>query len=386
MKKIMMIIPSNNGTIARCSLNLYYALRETKDVKVKVVMVHKYDKGFEEFQQCDFFTKEKVSFVGSLLQGLGRNRWLRRIKKAFQPDLTISTLPGCSTLNVKAGGNDYKIGIFHAPNTQIKGYKLQYLISQYSYKHIYPKLDKLYCVNSGLYDFFTQHYPWIDKSKIDVVYNVHPVEKIRKVAVEELDNDTERDIFKYNKVILFCGRLEYEKVPHRLLRAFGKSNLSDSGYHLVFMGNERQILWLELAELAKELNIKEFVHYLGAKTNPYKYMVHSAVLASSSRSEGLPGVLIESLILGKPVVSTNSSRGVWEILSCDDKYDAQLIERFHTKDGIITPNTQDEQLNIEQLALALNEIVGEEYRHVEAKFIEKVKKEYIIDKYLNCIR
>ena len=115
-------------------------------------------------------------------------------------------------------------------------------------------------------------------------------------------------------------------------------------------------------------------------------MNHSRAIVSSSKSEGLPGVLIESLILGKPVVTTNSSRGVWEILSCDDQYDAKLKERFHTKDGVITPNTQDEQLNIEQLAKALDEVVGEEYRHIDARFIEKVKKEYIIDKYLNCIK
>lgn len=381
-----MIIPSNNGTIARCSMNLYNALRQVEGVEVKVVMVHKFNKGFEEFNQCEYFINGSGSFISSLFQGLSRNSWIKKIKKSFQPDLTISTLPGCSTLNVKAGGNDYKIGIFHAPNTQIKGYKLQYLISQYSYKLIYPKLDKLYCVNAGLYDFFTRHYPWIDKSKMEVVYNVHPVEKIRNVSVEELDSDTERDIFKNNKVILFCGRLEHEKAPHRLLSAFKESNLSASGYHLVFMGNERQILWSELAEVSKEMNIKESVHYLGVKANPYKYMVRSAALASSSRSEGLPGVLVESLILGKPVVTTNSSRGVWEILSCDDNYDAQLKERYHAKDGIITPNTEDEQLNIGQLAKALDEVVGEEYRHVDAQFIEKVKKEYIIDKYLNCIQ
>ena len=381
-----MIIPSNNGTIARCSLNLYNVLREVKGVEVKVVMVHKFDKGFEEFQHCEYFTKGTGSFVGSLLQGIGRNRWIRRIKKSFQPDLTISTLPGCSTLNVKAGGDDYKIGIFHAPNTQIKGYKLQYLVSQYSYKHIYPKLDKLYCVNAGLYDFFTQNYPWIDKSKMEVVYNVHPVEKIRKASVEELDNDAERAIFKNNKVILFCGRLEYEKVPHRLLRAFGKSKLSGFGYHLVFVGNERQIFWSELTELAKGMKIKKFVHYLGAKTNPYKYMARSTALASSSRSEGLPGVLIESLILGKPVVTTNSSRGVWEILSCDEKYNAQLRNIMYASDGIITPNTEDEELNINQLALALNEIVGDKYKKVSPAFVEKVKGENIVDKFLNCIK
>ena len=115
-------------------------------------------------------------------------------------------------------------------------------------------------------------------------------------------------------------------------------------------------------------------------------MARSAASVSSSKSEGLPGVLIESLILGKPIVTTNSSRGVWEILSCDEQYDSNLKGMLHAADGIITPNTNDEQLNVEQLALALNEIVGEQNKEVKAPFLQKVTGEYIVDKYLNCIK
>ena len=115
-------------------------------------------------------------------------------------------------------------------------------------------------------------------------------------------------------------------------------------------------------------------------------MARSTALVSSSKSEGLPGVLIESLILGKPVVTTNSSRGVWEILSCDENYDAQLRDIMYASDGIITPNTEDEELNINQLAIALNEIVGDKYRKISPAFVEKVKGENIVDKFLSCIK
>lgn len=381
-----MIIPSNYGTISRCSLNLYNALREAKDCEVKVVMVHKYRTGFEEFENCEFFMEGEGSFIRSLLQSIGRTRWIKRIKKDFKPNLTISMLPGCSTLNVKGKGNDCKIGIFHAPNTQIQGLKLQYMVSQFSYRYVYPKLDKLFCVNKGVYEFFLENYPWIEKTKMEVVYNVHPINKIKKLALESIENNEELQLFKEKKVILFCGRLEFIKAPLRLLTAFRQSILPSQGYHLVFIGQERQVLWNELKESAASMGIDQFVHYIGAQNNPYKYMARSAALVSSSKSEGLPGVLIESLILGKPVVTTNSSRGVWEILSCDEHYDANLQEEFRTTDGIITPNTHDEQLNVEQLALALNEIVDEQYNDVKAPFLKKVTSKYIIDKYLNCIK
>lgn len=386
MKKVLLIIPSNTGTIGLCSLNLYNALRKIRDIEVKAVMVHKYDKGYEEFNDCDSYMKGTGSFIKNLFQSAERRKWLKRIKESFTPDLSISTLSGCSTLNVRTGGKDYKIGVFHAPNTQIKGLWLQYLVSQLSYRFIYPKLDKLFCVNRGLYDFFIDNYPWIDQTKIDVVYNVHPIEKIKKLSIEELDNENERAIFSNYKVILFCGRLEYVKAPQRLLRAFGQSGLPHKGFLLVFMGHERQVSWEELRGIANEMSIESCINYIGAKANPYKYMSRASVLVSSSKSEGLPGVLIESLALGKPIVTTNSSRGVWEILSCDDKYDADLKTRKYFADGIITPNTDDESLNIEQLALALNEIVDEKYKDVKAPFLKKVTEEYITNKYLNCIK
>lgn len=386
MKKILLLIPSNSGTIARCSLNLYNALREVDGIETKVVMVHKYKNGFEEFDNCDFYMKGNGSFVSSLIQTFGRTYWMKRVKKEYKPDMTISTLSGCSTLNVKAGGDDYKIGIFHAPNTQIKGLRLQYLVSEYSYKHIYPKLDKLFCVNSGLLDFFYQNYPWINHDKIETVYNIHPVEKIRERAKQALDTVEEETVFDDNKVILFCGRLEYVKAPKRLLEAFGKSKLPLMGYKLVFIGNERQVAWSELNDMALEMKIGNQVFYFGEKGNPYKYMVRSTAVVSSSKSEGLPGVLIESLILHKPVIATNSSKGIWEILSCEDKYNANLRERMMMKDGIITPNTSDECLNVEQLSLALNDIVGDKYSDIDAQFIKKVSGDFIVEKYLNCIK
>lgn len=385
MIKILLIIPSNSGTIARCSLNLYNALREVNGVETKVAMVHKYKNGFEEFENCEYYMEGNGSFVSSLVQTFGRTHWMKRIKREYKPDMTISTLSGCSTLNVKAGGNDYKIGIFHAPNTQIKGLRLQYLVSEYSYKHIYPNLDKLFCVNSGLVDFFYQNYPWISCDKIETVYNIHPVEKIREYAKQDLDSQEERAIFDDNKVILFCGRLEHVKAPQRLLEAFGKSRLPMMGYNLVFIGDERQVYWSELKDMALVMKIDDKVHYFGGKDNPYKYMVRSTALVSSSKSEGLPGVLIESLILHKPVIATNSSKGIWEILSCEDKYNANLNEKIMMKDGIITPNTADEILNVEQLSLALNDIIDDKYGYIDAQFINKVSSEFVVDKFLKCI-
>jgi glycosyltransferase involved in cell wall biosynthesis len=53
----------------------------------------------------------------------------------------------------------------------------------------------------------------------------------------------------------------------------------------------------------------------GFQSNPYPWMRNADLFAMSSDSEGLPTVLIESLILGTPVVSTDCPTGPSEILT-----------------------------------------------------------------------
>ncbi|MGC9125431.1 MAG: glycosyltransferase, partial [Caldisericaceae bacterium] len=73
------------------------------------------------------------------------------------------------------------------------------------------------------------------------------------------------------------------------------------------------------SQLAKELGISEYVWMPGFVDNPYKYMNRADVFVLSSLYEGLSMVLIESLALGVPVVSTDCPSGPREVLE-DGKY------------------------------------------------------------------
>ena len=81
---------------------------------------------------------------------------------------------------------------------------------------------------------------------------------------------------------------------------------------LVLLGEGR--LREELEELARHLGIHEDVGMPGFVDNPFRYMARSAALALSSEYEGLPGVLIQAMACGCPVVSTNCPGGSEEVL------------------------------------------------------------------------
>ena len=57
-------------------------------------------------------------------------------------------------------------------------------------------------------------------------------------------------------------------------------------------------------EVIEETNTGSSVHLVGLKENPYPYMKNSLFTVCSSNTEGLPVVCMESLLLGRPVVSS----------------------------------------------------------------------------------
>jgi glycosyltransferase involved in cell wall biosynthesis len=70
-----------------------------------------------------------------------------------------------------------------------------------------------------------------------------------------------------------------------------------------------------LQGLAAGLGIADDVALPGFVPNPFAYMARAATFALSSINEGLPGVLIQAMACGCPVVSTDCPSGPAEILA-----------------------------------------------------------------------
>ncbi len=73
----------------------------------------------------------------------------------------------------------------------------------------------------------------------------------------------------------------------------------------------------KLKDMIRERGLDDKVVILGFQQNPYKYIKNAKLLVLSSDREGLPTVVIESLILKTPVVSTDCPTGPREILIDD---------------------------------------------------------------------
>ncbi|SAK70771.1 glycosyltransferase, group 1 family protein [Caballeronia hypogeia] len=114
--------------------------------------------------------------------------------------------------------------------------------------------------------------------------------------------------------IVSVGRLDELQKDHRtLLRAYASLvNVTQAEEHLVIVGDGA--FRGELETLAKELGIADRVHFVGYRNNPHALVARARLQVLSSRTEGLPMVLLEGLALGKPVVASDCPTGPREIL------------------------------------------------------------------------
>jgi glycosyltransferase involved in cell wall biosynthesis len=112
-------------------------------------------------------------------------------------------------------------------------------------------------------------------------------------------------------VILGVGRLTRRKRFDILMRAFAKVR-AQRPVRLIILGSGGEEE--RLKALAGELRITKDVHLAGFVLNPFAYMSRASLFVLASTWEGLPGVLIQAMACGCPVVSTDCPTGPDEIL------------------------------------------------------------------------
>lgn len=175
-------------------------------------------------------------------------------------------------------------------------------------KYLYPHADAILAVSQGVADDLSKSLG-IEREKITVAYNPVVTEDIERTAAEPLGHPWFRT--GEPKVVLGCGRLTRQKNFPLLLRAF-KLVREKMEARLIILGEGEERPNLE--QLCRDLDIQKDVDLPGFVENPFQYMNRAGVFVLSSDYEGLPGVLIQAMACGAPVVSTDCLSGPREIL------------------------------------------------------------------------
>ena len=181
------------------------------------------------------------------------------------------------------------------------------------------------------------------KKKLQVLYNPHDVIAIKSLSEDNLESVFEEQLFQ-NKVILFLGRISLVKALWHLIKSFSLIENNDNSIKLVFVWEGDVQLKNYLSELSVKLGINDNIVFLGKKSNPYPYLKRASILALTSYYEGTPNVIIEAIAVETPIVSSNCTNGLIELMSFKEYI--TINDFISTESGLITPNFYFGSLNI----------------------------------------
>lgn len=182
------------------------------------------------------------------------------------------------------------------------------------YKKQYKKYDKILTICDTMRDEFVEILG-MDKTKVELVYNPINLEIIRKKAEDvnpKYGNYLKEDYF------LQVSRLTQQKQPEHLVDIYYKLKERGIKEKLYFIGNGEKVKLIK--QKIKEYNLEDDIILLGQIENPYPFFKNAKLFLHTAKYEGLPTVLLESLVFGTPVVAYDCPTGPKDILGKNSEY------------------------------------------------------------------
>lgn len=222
-------------------------------------------------------------------------------------DVEIAFMEGWATKLISYSSNIYskKIAWVHCDIS--KKHWTSHMFKDKEEESCYKKFNEIIFVSNYTKQSFEKKFKQIKTLK-KVIHN--------PIIIEDIEIRSNETKVCYNEfTIVSVGRLTKIKGYERLIKVHASLvNLYPHKLIIIGDGNER----INLENLIKNLKVENTVELKGFVKNPYPYIKSADLFVSSSISEGYPLVVCESLVLGTPILSTDTI-GPREILE-EGKY------------------------------------------------------------------
>jgi glycosyltransferase involved in cell wall biosynthesis len=347
MKRILLIIPYGGvGGMERLAWSFYnfykerdYSIKTVKFIKLKDDIIN-FNEDELFFSNCDYSDMSRFKRLWFNLLVPIR---LRMIIKKHKITHSIAFGDPANLYSSITLTNEYKIGSIHAlKSVELSNDSNLSKLTRFGLKYTYKKLNKLVCISKSIKEDLIEKCHYKHKNNLQVIYNPHDIDEIKKRATETLE-DSESLLFK-GKTLVFLGRLSTQKSPWHLIKAFSLLLKKVPDVTLIIIGDGDKSVLNYIEKLIVKFEIKNNIVFLGRKSNPYKYLAKADALVLSSHYEGTPNVIVEAICLEVPIVTSNCTNGILELMSL--KSHTNLKGNFVVEGGIITPNLFKGKLGI----------------------------------------
>lgn len=375
MKNILVIITKLSNGGAEKAITLL-ASNLSKKYNVKIVAFDNSKQDYStDVEIIDLKTRITNNKIKKIINFIIRIYKVRRIKKTYNIDYTISFLPGPNIVNCFTKYKDKIIISVRNIQSKLKKSYFREIANQISFN----KADKIVTVCESVKEDISNTYN-VKNEKMITIYNTYDENKISEQKFEKLDKQ-ELTIFKDNFVVITIGRLIEQKGQWYLIRAFKEVVKKIPNAKLVILG--RGELKNYLQKVIEKNGLESSVYLYGFKRNPYKYMYNSDLFVLPSLYEGMSNVLLEAMSCELPIIATNSEGGNKEILQNDY---GTLINKFDGKYYIDEPLTKEEiNLGENIIEILKNKTLRDKYKEQSQKRIKYFNKENNLKKWINLL-
>jgi len=277
--------------------------------------------------------KDKYKFLGKIGDKIYANILNKKMNEFGTFDTVISNLPRADRI-VKQLNHPNKYFVIHMSyKAELEKFKKRRAKRKLKlYRYLYTNENIITVAKAIITDFDILN---IKYKKATTIYNPFDFKEIRQKGDEAIE-------LNYDYII-FPSAFRTQKRYDVMLDAV---KLLKTDIKLLILAKVNS----ELTEMIRSRGLEHRVKILGFQQNPYKYIKKAKLLVLSSDREGLPTIIIESLILGTPVVSTDCPTGPREILRDDlsfwlvqmenpkklaEKIDMALTRKIKVNDDII---------------------------------------------------
>jgi glycosyltransferase involved in cell wall biosynthesis len=325
-KNICLIIDTLGGNMAggtvMSTLSLAQGLSNL-DCKVSVIVLDEGASCFllDEFN-FDIHTIKQIKHPIKFIRAAKQSKLLKqKISNAgINFDLFISNSTYDATVCKKAKLNNVyyvarnALGTQHIQGSSFIGFKQQikcsyrnifkFFIRKFLYKSFIKGLynnENLITVSKGVEQDILEF--GIQPKTIQTIYNPFDFKDIEQQSNEYL--------VKEEDYIVHVGGLTLVKQHNILIHAYKQSGIKQK---LLLLGDDTAENGKQIKQLIIDLDLQNQITLKGFISNPFPYIKNAKALVLSSEQEGFGRVLVEALILGTPVISTNCIAGPSEIL------------------------------------------------------------------------
>lgn len=354
MRKIAFLLPDFCvGGMPRVASNIIKYLNENEELEITIILMNsslpiKYETFDSKIIKMFPLGKNKLSKIITFLKRISS---LKKIKKVNSFDVVISFGVAANTINILTKMNE-KIIITEHNIKSIENSNWGFFGKIYDFlmKILYNQSDLIITVSEGIKKDLVINYK-INPNKIRTIYNPMDIKTIKSKSKIELSEDI-KPLFKNKINLLIVGRLSQEKGHITLLKILKDIKKVINNVQVVFLGTgdfkEYLINYCEKNELIND------VIFLDYNENPFNIIKNVDLVIVPSLNEGFCNIIIETLIVGTPIISTDFLVGAREIMIQSSDYNDIINKFIITNRGILTSRLK------KNIYIDLNKLTKEE--------------------------